>query len=402
MAGGSRAPCRLEYWRLPRRRSLRRLARFVLLIAACALQATSTAAQDQEPAEVKQRLESVRAEIQRLQQAREATSAKRQSLFNELAAVERRVNELAAALRKAEQRRERLEQRLQRLAGQRAEMEAELQHKREQLTQQLRTAYLLGRRSRLRLLLNLENPQRLSRLLAYHDYFAAARSRQLRDLQTRIEELAALRADIHRRRAELREVERRRQADLDAQQRQQRRRGELLEATQATLTELDQRLTELRRNREDLETLLEKLERAIPAPTDIRPVAFDKLKHRLRWPVEGKVLAGFGTRRAGDLDWSGMLIRTEPGDPVRAVAAGRVVFADWLRGFGLLIIVDHGDGYMSLYGYNDSLLYTTGDWVSAGESIATAGSSGARGSALYFELRHRGAAFNPAPWLRAR
>jgi len=402
MAAAPRTPCPPESSRARPPRSLCRLSRALLLVAVCALLSAPAAAQRQEPAAVKQRLESVRAEIQRLQQQRDATSAERRSLFNELATVERRVNELAAALRHATRRRESLEQQLQQLGERRAGMEAELQIKRDRLAEQLRTAYLLGRRSRLKLVLNLENPRRLSRLLAYHDYFASARSRQLRELQTRIEKLAALRAEIDRRRNELRGVERQRQADLDAQRRQQRRRGELLEATRATLNELDQRLAELRRNREDLETLLEKLDRALPAPTDVLPEPFDQLKHRLPWPVSGKVLAGFGTRRAGDLDWSGMLIRTEPGAPIQAVATGRVVFADWLRGFGLLIIVDHGDGYMSLYGYNDSLLYTTGDWVSVGETIATAGSSGARGSALYFELRHRGAAFNPAPWLRAR
>ena len=151
-----------------------------------------------------------------------------------------------------------------------------------------------------------------------------------------------------------------------------------------------------------MEALLEEVQRAIadiPAPNESQP--FASLRNRLPWPVQGKVISGFGDRYAdGKLRRTGLLIRTAEDAPVKAIHYGRVVFANWLRGFGLITIIDHGDGYMTLYGHSSSLFTSPGDWVEAGETIALAGrTGGTEEPVLYFEVRHNGKPDNPRRWL---
>ena len=128
---------------------------------------------------------------------------------------------------------------------------------------------------------------------------------------------------------------------------------------------------------------------------------FAQLRGRLSWPIRGQVVSGFGSRENGDQTSAGLLIAAKEGSEVHAVSHGRVVYADWLRGYGLLLIVDHGDGYLSLYGYNEALLKDVGDWIDAGDAVATSGDSGGRKSpGLYFELRYQGKAVDPRGWLK--
>ncbi|MDE2250824.1 MAG: peptidoglycan DD-metalloendopeptidase family protein, partial [Gammaproteobacteria bacterium] len=130
---------------------------------------------------------------------------------------------------------------------------------------------------------------------------------------------------------------------------------------------------------------------------------FGRLRGRLNWPVGGRIVASYGDTRAAGVDWDGMVVATEQAAPVRAIAAGRMIYADWLPGLGLLAIVDHGGGYLSLYGYNDQLRKSAGDAVAAGEVIAAAGDSGGRPEPeLYFELRRAGKPIDPRPWFRQR
>jgi septal ring factor EnvC (AmiA/AmiB activator) len=140
--------------------------------------------------------------------------------------------------------------------------------------------------------------------------------------------------------------------------------------------------------------------KTVPPPDNV--TAFGRTRGQLTWPVAGRLTAQFGTRRATGVSWEGVVIATERGSPVAAVAAGRVVYADWLPGLGLLVIVDHGEGYMSLYGHNDRLLKAVGDPVAAGETLAAAGDTGGRATPeLYFEIRRAGKPVDPAPWFRS-
>jgi septal ring factor EnvC (AmiA/AmiB activator) len=165
----------------------------------------------------------------------------------------------------------------------------------------------------------------------------------------------------------------------------------------------DQLLKKLNSDRQELEELIDAVEQTIAnisIPSDYRP--FAQLKGKLPWPISGKPSNRFGSSRSGSkLRWQGINIPSNPGTNIKAIHHGRVVFADWLRGSGLLLIIDHGDGYMSLYAHSQSLLSETGDWVGTGETIATAGNSGGQQqTGLYFEIRHNGKPSNPHKWCK--
>jgi septal ring factor EnvC (AmiA/AmiB activator) len=208
------------------------------------------------------------------------------------------------------------------------------------------------------------------------------------EIRSTTEALEANERDLDGQRAELLARQRQRQADL-AQ-------------LNATIETKDQRLQKLSRDQEELQRLLEVIEQAVAeleVPAEYQ--AFANARGQMPWPVPGKASNRYGARRAqGSLRWQGLVIPAEEGSEVAAIHHGRVVFADWFRGSGLLLIIDHGDGYMSLYAHNQALLRDVGEWVSAGSAIATVGNSGGRAeSALYFEIRENGKPTNPAPWL---
>jgi murein hydrolase activator len=160
-------------------------------------------------------------------------------------------------------------------------------------------------------------------------------------------------------------------------------------------------LERLRREQASLEKLLRELRRAVQRfPTDSKD-PFAKLRGKLTWPAQGRVLSRFGETRAGGLKWEGVLMAAERGSAVHSIYHGRIVYADWLAGLGLLVIVDHGGGYMSLYGHNDSIYRKVGERVDAGDEIAAVGDSGGRPRPeLYFEIRRGGQPVDPRPWFR--
>jgi septal ring factor EnvC (AmiA/AmiB activator) len=198
----------------------------------------------------------------------------------------------------------------------------------------------------------------------------------------------------------------RQRSQRDALETSRRERGELLADLNRDIHNTKQRLSQLKEDEQSLQELVKRLRRAlaeIPSPRGPGK-SFAQLKGRLRLPAEGAIAARFGMpRQVGQLKWQGILIDAPDGADVNAVAAGRVVFADWLRGFGLLLIIDHGDGYMSLYGYNQGLHKNVGDSVKAGELIATVGNSGSHSqSGLYFEIRHQGSPVDPLLWCKVK
>jgi septal ring factor EnvC (AmiA/AmiB activator) len=180
-------------------------------------------------------------------------------------------------------------------------------------------------------------------------------------------------------------------------------RGVVLQSFRSEARSRAASLDRLKQQQSLLEKLLRELRRAAQRfPVEGRG-PFATLKGQLAWPVEGRTLARFGERRAGALRWEGMLLAAERGAPVRAIYHGRVLYADWLAGLGLLVIVDHGDGYLSLYGHNDQLYRKVGERVTAGDILAAAGDSGGRERPqLYFEIRRSGRPLDPQPWFRSR
>lgn len=289
---------------------------------------------------------------------------------------------------------------LESLSQREAELFSAIAKQREHIGRDLANAYRLGREEPLKLLLNLEDPHELSRSMRYYDYFLDARRQRIERFHGTLDELAEVRNSMGERQRAL-EEQRQRMADEESQLREQLvLRQRTLESLQSEIVRHDGELTELQTQQEELERLIRTIQEAITrlSPTEEQQ-PFVQRRGKLPWPTEGELKHRFGNRRSASLNWDGWLIRAEEGKPVRAVHGGRVVFSDYLRGHGLLIIIDHGHEYLSLYAHNQVLLKEIGEWIHAGEVVARVGNSGGLEQAsLYFELRHRGKPTNPAPW----
>ena len=349
--------------------------------------------------QVRERIEAVRAELQAEREQRDRTSA-------QLAQLEKRIGAAAQRIDELDQRLTQIRERLQALAERQRSLEQELDAHRTTLAAQLRAAHRFGRQPALRLLLRQDDPGSLARAMGYYGYFNRARleaveqaQAAMAELQTVMERTRASREELGQTRADLAD-------QRNALEESRAERARLLQELRADIAAGGEELERLKASRERLERLLKKLDDMLgdipAAPLEQRP--FDAQANALPWPVDGELRARFGQARAsGRTRWRGIVIDAARGQAVRAVYYGRVVFADWLEGFGQLLIVDHLDGYMSLYGYNQRLLRGAGDWVAPGDPIARVGTSGGqRNAGLYFEVRHEGEPTDPLSWLRAR
>ncbi len=291
---------------------------------------------------------------------------------------------------------------LETLQFEQKEHEQALQAERKELVGQIRAAYQIGRNDYIKLLLNQEDPARVGRALAYYDYHNRIRAQKINLVQQSLQEINSIEQSIRKETQQLDALRLRHEDKLGEFHRYRASRRDIIERLQANIEEQDIELHTLQENERELGSLLSELKQeqavTIEVYEDMPP--FDTLRGALAWPVNGKLLKRFGNRKkGGNLRWQGVLIDAESGTEVAAISTGKVVFADWFRNLGLLMIIDHGDGYMSLYGHNQNLLKNTGDWVLAGETIATVGDSGGQAdTALYFEIRKGAEPLNPALW----
>ncbi len=262
-------------------------------------------------------------------------------------------------------------------------------------------SYLSGQEPYLKLLLNQQDPTLGSRMLTYYRDYNAARLAKIEAFRDTLTQLESTRADIAAARESLDSQQHTLEAQLATLATEQAEREALLLALNKDIASRSTELDQLTADRQHLEALLEQIQTAIiaiPAPDQLTP--FAQARGTLPWPVEGRPLNRFGeTYSDGNLHRQGVVLQAERGSPVRAIHPGRVVFSDWLRGSGLLVVVDHGDGYLSLYANNQSLVKQKGDWVNRAEALATAGENGgAEQPGIYFEIRHNGQAQDPAQW----
>jgi len=360
------------------------------------------AAEGLSQAEAETRLRQLKTEIGALKKNLERT---RTTLSDEQAALKQADLEIqtnALTMRELAANRQGHEQELSNLHTERQSYLHSIDERREILARQILTAYRLGRESRLKLVLNQDSPALLSRTLAYYEYFSRSQAEQINELRQVLQTLDAMQIKINVELSALDEVQKNQQAVLDEMTRRRNERQAIIESLSGQVVSDKARLVELQNNRKDLEALLEKLSDVLAdIPTDLgKRLAPGKLKGKMPMPVKGRVRHAYGQARTAGLHWQGWLIGAANGSEVKTVAYGRVAFSDWLRGYGLLMIIDHGDGFMSLYGNNESLLHEVGDWVEAGTAISTVGTSPLSGSGLYFEIRRDGKAMDPAVWLK--
>jgi murein hydrolase activator len=347
-------------------------------------------------------LQAVKSEIERVSRQVSEEQVERDRLSRELRTAEVSVGKARENLDGVRRGRAERASKRSTLAAEKRAVEADLAQNRSALAGQLRAAYLIGREEPLKLLLNQKDPERAGRMFAYYSYFGRARAEQIHGIENDVQAIAALDEQVQAEDTKLAELERQQRADLlELEQAREKRSGVLASLT-AESNSHAQSLERLKSQQGGLEKLLRELRRAIEKfPIDNND-AFAHLRGKLAWPVGGKLVARFGEPRAGGVKWDGVLVATERGAPVRAVYGGRVIYADWLPGLGLLAIVDHGEGYMSLYGHNERLYKAVGERVSAGDTVGSAGDSGGSNRPeLYFEIRKGGKAVDPRPWFRA-
>ncbi len=371
------------------------LAGAVLCLSAMPLPADDAAQKARE-------LRDVRGQIQVLQQELQAKQQEKNQAGQELQRVERRIGKASLALKKIGVDLREHQRRLPELQAERASQSRKLVRQRQRLAEEVRTAYLMGHQQQVKLILNQEEPASVNRMLVYFGYFSRARQAQIASVRSTLEELQSLELSIHRRTVALNELQRRRQEETQQLIEQKDRRRQVLVLLDRDLKSQGQELDRLRSSEKELQKLLLALQELLAdIPADVgRQQPFRALKGRLHWPVAGQLVRFFGSMRGNTgLKWTGVLIEGAEGEDVRAVSQGRVAFADWMRGFGLLLIIDHGDGYMSLYGHNQVLYKEVGEWVDTGDVVSALGASGGqRTPGLYFELRYEGRPVNPLRW----
>ncbi|MGE8394008.1 MAG: murein hydrolase activator EnvC family protein [Pseudomonas sp.] len=407
-----------------------------------------------ERAQTQQQLDATRQDIAelkkmlgKLQEEKSGVQKDLRSTETDIGKLEKQVEALQLELKKTEGELERLDTEKKKLQSARIEQQR-------LIAIQARSAYQNGREEYLKLLLNQQNPEKFARTLTYYDYLSQARLTQLRNFNETLRQLANVEKDINLQQAQLLAQ----QGTLDSQRQELEKvrteRKEVLAKLNNDVKARDQKLQAREQDQADLSKVLKTIEetlarqareaeearqkallaaqeaekqrqrealaanssdapkkpKALPGPLvsssgETFGGAFSAARGKLPWPVNGRLLARFGETRGDDsrAKWDGVMISASQGSQVRAVHGGRVVFADWLRGAGLLVILDHGNGYLSLYGHNQSLLKSAGDVVKAGEAISTVGNSGGQDSSgLYFAIRQQGRPSDPAQWCRAQ
>jgi septal ring factor EnvC (AmiA/AmiB activator) len=421
------------------------LRTFLFILLSCAF--TFAVANDQR-AQTKQELAQAAKDISELKKQlckikQEKSSAEQElkKTETEIGRLEKQVNELQQQKNKTEVELSELDQQKKKLHNSRLEQQ-------KLIAIQARAAYQSGQQEPLRLLLNQQQPEKFSRNLTYYQYIGQARQQQIHTFNETLRQLGNISAQISRQQTKLAEQQanlvskheslktlrlqrQQKVAALTQQQREETQSLKTREADQVALNKVLKTIeatlarqaqeAELKRQqllaeqqRQQAQQLLNNKTLTAPGKQPQNPVvstaiihqggSFASVRGKLPWPVNGRLIARFGSPR-GDTrsKWDGVLISSQPGTQVRAIHSGRVVFADWLRGAGLLVIVDHGDGYLSLYGHNQSLLSRPGDIVKTGQALSTVGNTGGREqTALYFAIRQKGQPTDPTQWCRTQ
>lgn len=382
------------------------LVSLAMVVLVAGISSGSQAQQDQSSAtdqeEVAKRLSMLKVDISELQQRLQASRAELRNEQAQLREIDLAIQNTARHLRDLDEQQATHKGELDKLEEQRDAQVLILRQNQDQLALQIEASYRLASQSRIKLVLNQDGLAQISRMLAYYDHITRAQADKINALKALVNELDQIHHEIDEELSRIKAVQNE-QLTVQTKQQSQRAERENLLAVLATKIDNDRaKLLELERDREDLEKLLQKLSDVLSdIPADLgQHLAMAAQKGKLPMPVQGRILHAFGQQRAAGVNWQGWLVEAAAGTEVSNIAYGRVAFADWLRGYGLLMIIDHGQGFMSLYGYNESLLWDVGDWLEPGAVIATVGGSQGGEQGLYFELRKDGKAVDPANWLK--
>ncbi|MPY25614.1 peptidoglycan DD-metalloendopeptidase family protein [Shewanella psychropiezotolerans] len=308
-----------------------------------------------------------------------------------IASAARKVNETQNSLSKTDKKLAQLDKRQNKLDTLKTTQQ-------ETLANQLASAYLAGNHDYSKMLLNQQSPASIERLLAYYQYLNNARMASINELKQTIEELNDIQIEQIAQKTQLNKLILNQQQQAKQLNLEQSQRQKTLTQLQRTLNSSGARLEQMQIEEASLKHVVEQAIVAMRSNPKMEGLSSSR---KLKWPTKGRIKSGFGSRRSGQVKWKGVTLSAPEGQTIAAIAAGKVIYADWLRGFGMVLVVDHGKGYMSLYGHAQTLLKNPGDSVNKGESIALVGRSGGQTEpGLYFEVRHKGQAVDPARYCK--
>ncbi|MEO1575320.1 MAG: peptidoglycan DD-metalloendopeptidase family protein [Pseudomonadota bacterium] len=375
------------------------VAAFLLAVFACVGLVPAAAADKATERELKAlrgKIEQVNTRIARDVRRRDDGLAELKTLDLSIQSTDKRLAELAQQTRKTQAR----------LATLKAEAQAQtaaLDEDKSALASEVRAAFANGGREHIKLLLNQEDPARLGRMSVYYRLFSERRAQAIERVVAQLEALKATVASVASASDELDQLSEKTRAERAALATTRSERQALVARMDVAIRAGNGERAALEREQTRLEGLLEELQQILKDFPVASREPFPRLKGELAWPLNGPLLADYGQPRAGaKVKWNGVLVGAERGTAVRAIARGRVAYADWLPGLGLLTVIEHSDGYISLYGYNETLAREAGEWVDAGDLLATVGDSGGQSrTALYFEIRRGRTPINPHSWFKA-
>ncbi len=373
------------------------------LLLVCLAVAPGSMAADK--ASKEQQLKALLQKIGKLKQAIDVKEDSKSGYIKQLKSIEGKVGKVSEKIRAINKQIGSKKSELAKLRKTRLKHQRQLSQEHEYLGEQVYAAFTLGQQEKIKLLFSQQDPQLLQRNLVYYEYFSNARVDLIDGVKRNIDKIIATEEMIQQARLELEQSQQSLKTEKKQLNKDLSKRKTIIGSLDKQLKEQGGSLSRLEDEAKQLQNLINSIQEffADSPESEISQQTFTELKGKLAWPLKGKLKKLFGrTKPLSDLRWQGVMIEAPSGQHVMAVSHGRVAFADWLRGLGNLIIIDHGHSYLSLYGHNESLFKTAGDWVDAGDIIGSVGNSGGQNkSALYFEIRKRGKPQNPTRWCKA-
>ncbi|WP_281560896.1 peptidoglycan DD-metalloendopeptidase family protein [Thalassomonas sp. RHCl1] len=369
----------------------------LLALLLYSLTCTALAAENSREQDPNRQLSQIQKAIAEQKSAIAEKDKKRAQLEQQLKKDDLAVAKIARAINDTASDYQHTQKKLTQLAKEKQQLTQQKSRQEQLLAHQLRTVYSTGHHDYLKLLLNQEQTTKIQRTLSYYQYINDARVQEIERFQATLSSLLQVTTEHQEHSNKLLTLQNTQKQQQVALQENKQKRKQTLSALKAQLLNNKQQLAKLEAEEANLVQALKELEKLVKAETNLNGLG--QLKHKLSWPVKGKILHTFGSKKQGYLKWKGVLLSAPIGRQVQTIHNGTVLFSDWLKGYGLVTVIDHGNGYMSLYGHNQTLLKNVGDRVETGEVIALVGQSGGQNrSGLYFEVRHRGQAKNPKLW----
>ncbi|QWL09809.1 peptidoglycan DD-metalloendopeptidase family protein [Shewanella algae] len=344
-------------------------------------------------------LKALQSQITAQQNALRDTGKQREKLLQLLKKDEQAIADAARKVNQTENALSDAEKRLSELKQRAAQLDKLNESQQQTLAKQLTSAYLAGNHDYSKMLLNQQDPATIERMLAYYDFLNKARMQAIEQLKQTRQELSAVQQSEQQERNRLNKLVLDQKAQSKRLNQEQDQRQQTLKELQRTISSKASELEQLQIEEASLKRVVEQALAAMRDSPSMDGLA--KSRGSLNWPTKGRIKNSFGSQRSGNVRWKGVMLSAPEGQSISAIAAGKVIYADWLRGFGMVLVVDHGKGFMSLYGHAQALLKDAGDTVKAGEAVALVGRSGGQTEpGLYFEIRHKGQAVDPANYCR--